>query len=298
MCPIHIPRALTRFRKSYALLSTSDACKQVAIFVHGFFGRATSTWRNFQGLIDEPESVGHWGSTDLFFYEYDSRRPILVSAQDFSAFVNTVLEGDIERIAPTRPVLESMFSLPVSGWNKRLYSSLLLIAHSEGGVVIRRALLDRLGALEREVESELDSHAREQKIVDEVRNRGKADLALNARLRLFAPACLGINFSSMFGFALSYSDILCAIAASFPARNDLADNSPIIIQIKDETESAAKRYPSLSSFRAQMLFGERDHIVHIGGYRNDLILPYEKYHSHTSICKPDDKYLKPLEFAQ
>ncbi|HEV2399566.1 MAG TPA: hypothetical protein VGS27_21660 [Candidatus Sulfotelmatobacter sp.] len=164
--------------------------------------------------------------------------------------------------------------------------------------MIRRALLDRLADLERQAQSEIGEAGSESKLRDLVKERAKAELSLNSKLRLFAPACLGINFSSMFGFTLAYSDILYAIAASFPARNDLADDSPIIIQIKDETEEAARLYPSLGGLKAHILFGENDHIVHFGGYRHDLVMPYEKRQSHTGICKPKPSYLTPLSFAR
>ena len=131
-----------------------------------------------------------------------------------------------------------------------------------------------------------------------VSERAKNDLPLNAKLRLFGPACLGINFSSMFGFALAYSDLLYAISASFPARNDLADDSPIVMQIKEETEAAAKRYRFLNGLTARILFGERDSVVHFGGYKSDVVLPYVKGKSHTGICKPSLSYSKPLTFAQ
>lgn len=295
---MHVPRAMPNFRRSYALLTTSE-CKQIAVFVHGFFGKSTSTWRNFQGLVDDAEFAGQWAATDLFFYKYDSRRPIGISAQDFSSFLGAVLKGDLEDIAPTDFLPPTFITQsPPSVWKKRSYQSLLLVAHSEGGVVIRRALLDTLADIERQAQSEIGEDGSESKLGDLVKERAKSKLRLNSKLRLFAPACLGINFSSMFGFALSYSDILYAIAASFPARNDLADDSPIIIQIKDETEEAARHYPSLSGLRAHILFGEKDHIVHFGGYKHDLVMPYEKRQSHTGICKPKPSYRRPLGFAQ
>ena len=102
MLPFHVPRALRDFPKSYVLLSSEDACDRLAIFVHGFGGGPSSTWQNFQGLIDDLSSdFPTWRKTDLCFYSYDSKRAVQVNSQDFSAFMETVIEGEIEQIAPS-----------------------------------------------------------------------------------------------------------------------------------------------------------------------------------------------------
>ena len=144
--------------------------------------------------------------------------------------------------------------------------------------MVRRALLDRLGALDRKVAAGL---------------RADADLILQAKLRLFAPVRLGTNFSSMFGFAVAYSDILHALASSIAARNDLGPNSPIIAQILGDTDAASQRY-RLNAFRAKILFGDKDHVVHVGGYNCDEVVRYEVGQTHSGICKPIAPYLRPL----
>jgi hypothetical protein len=295
MASPHIPRALRDYPKSYALLSSSDNCDRLVVFVHGFGGKPTGTWRKFQSLVDElQDKYPWWCETDLVFYNYESRRAIQISAQDFSRFLDDIVKGEIERITITDFIPRTLFAGHTPVWNKRTYKELILVAHSEGAVVIRRSLLDGLAALERQVAAELSAEAPLEEIVESVKQRAKADLIFQSRLRLFAPACLGTNFSSMFGFAIAYSDILHAVASSIAARNDLAPKSPIIEQILKDTEAASQRYRSLNAFRAKILFGDNDHVVHVGGYNCDEVVEHEKGQTHSGICKPIAPYLRPL----
>ena len=65
----HIPRALGAYRKSYALLSSADKCDRLVVFVHGFGGKPTGTWRNFQSLVDDlQDKFPWWHEADLVFY--------------------------------------------------------------------------------------------------------------------------------------------------------------------------------------------------------------------------------------
>lgn len=294
----HLPRAIPKFPKSYALISSSNTTDTAVIFIHGFGGKSTSTWRDFQGLVDR---LGHqypWTqSSDLYFYSYESSRATLINAQRFSSFITDILIAkDLSVIAP------SDFPFPLSfikdrPKEPRTYSRLVLAAHSEGAVVIRRSILDRLRKIELKEKNAFSSTATLEERLSTVQNAVKSDVLMRANLRLFAPACLGTNFSSVLGFITSFSSLLYALASSFKARNDLLPDSPIIRQIWDETQAASEDYPACSAFRANILFGEKDNVVHVGGYKYDVVFDYEKGHTHTSICKPTDEFLRPLEFA-
>lgn len=298
MSSLHIPRALEAFPNSYVLLSSCDTCDNIAVFVHGFGGRPTSTWRDFQGLIDHfGTEFPFWQNTDLFFYSYDSRRPVQVTSQDFSSFLQTVITGEIDEIAPSDFPFKPKFLETPLRWETHHYKQLHLLGHSEGAVVIRRAILDRLLSLERAARNKLGNSASATEVRDFVQGVMASDFIMNAKMDLFAPACLGTNFSSAFGFLTAYSDILNAIAASFASRNDLLPESPILTQLRAETENASKQHPAVNAFRAEVLFGENDHIVYVGGYNCDHLLPYEKEQSHTSVCKPTLSYVRPLELV-
>lgn len=87
-----IPKYIPGYGKSYALLSKAKGVDTAVIFVHGFGGKPTSTWRNFHGLVDE-YSVDYpwWATSDMFFYAYESlQTPIRRNAELLGEFTESV----------------------------------------------------------------------------------------------------------------------------------------------------------------------------------------------------------------
>jgi hypothetical protein len=270
-------KAIPEFRKSYALLSLNHSADTAVIFVHGFAGSPTGTWLDFHGLVKIcSPNYPWWDNADLFFYSYESlRTPILVNAGSFDRFVAHILSKD-----PT-----GIPRFPASTGSP--HSKLVLVGHSEGAVVIRRWILNCFKKIEK---------ASDYKD-DRILTAARADLALNSQLRLFAPACMGTNFSSLLGFATSFS-LISAIASSSLVRNELKPNSPILEPLKTGTENASAKFREIHGFKAKVLFGEHDQVVHTEAYDCDDIDPdFPTGHDHTSVCKPEFKYLKPLEFV-
>jgi hypothetical protein len=270
-------KAIPEFRKSYALVSLDHSADTAVIFVHGFAGSPTGTWLDFHGLIKIcSPNYPWWDQADLFFYSYESlRTPILANAEEFERFVLHILSSDATEAVrfPAR--------------TGKPHSKLVLVGHSEGAVVIRRWLLDCFMRIEK-------AHNYKD---DPILNAVTQELALNSQLRLFAPACMGTNFSSLLGFANSFS-LFSAIASSSLVRNELKPNSPILEPLKTGTENASKRFRDVPAFKAKVLFGKRDQVVHTAAYEcDDIDSNFPIGHNHTSICKPGFKYLKPLEFV-
>jgi pimeloyl-ACP methyl ester carboxylesterase len=271
-----IPKAIPEFRESYALVCAEQSADTMVIFVHGFGGKPTSTWLDFQGLVKIcSANYPWWDKCDLFFYSYESlRTPIGVNAQTLGRFLDHVLSND----ATGSP------RFPTS--SRTSHTRLIFVGHSEGAVVIRRLLLDRLNAIEKANSYKNDLALR----------AAKTDIILNSQLRLFAPACMGTNFSSLLGFATSLSALVSAIASSSLVRNELLPNSPILRPIESETENAYAKFPGISGLGAKVLFGDQDQVVYTASYKCDEIA-YAKDQDHFSICKPHFMYLRPLEFV-
>ena len=271
-----IPKAIPEFRKSYALVCADQSADTMVVFVHGFGGTPTSTWLDFHGLV-KICSVNYpwWEKCDLFFYSYESlRTPIGVNAQTLGKFVDHILSKD----ATGSP------RFPASSGES--HARLIFVGHSEGAVVIRRLLIDRLNTIEK-------ANAHKD---DLVLKAAKADIVLSSQLRLFAPACMGTNLSSLLGFATSLSTLVSAIASSSLVRNELLPNSPILRPIESETENASAKFQGIPGFAAKVLFGDHDQVVYTASYKCDEIA-YANGQDHFSICKPDFSYLRPLEFV-
>jgi pimeloyl-ACP methyl ester carboxylesterase len=141
-------KSIDGFYKSYALIPEDSDHTDAIVFVHGFGGSPTGTWCDFQGLSQEYSGQYPWWRTaTLFFYSYESKwEPIHSNAVRFRDFLEDVLgvSSEANSTASDRTVNAGR-RIPVD-WT---YKNLLLVGHSEGAVVIRRMILNRIEALVR-----------------------------------------------------------------------------------------------------------------------------------------------------
>ena len=271
-----VPAFIPGYDKSYALVSDDNALRAV-LFVHGFGGSPTGTWRDFHGLVEEYSSEFPWWRTsDLFFFSYDSiRTPIRFNSTRLAQFVDEVWSGQWTQQLKSKP-------------RKRTYKDLILAGHSEGCVLIRRLVLDRFEAI-----SSNDARKPRAKLLNALR----ADYILRSYLRLFAPACCGTNLSSWIGFIASYSFLISAISASSLVRNELRPDSTVLSTLKSGTEKAHAQYPEVEALYAEPLFGNSDQIVVSDSYQGEKI-HWEPGCDHFAICKPKYVYTRPLDFVK
>jgi hypothetical protein len=277
-----VPNYIPGYGKSYALLSNAKGVDTVVIFVHGFGGKPTSTWRNFQGLVDEYSTEYTWWATsDMFFYTYESlHTPIRHNAKLLGDFVESVWHGKWKTDSPD---------------SNLTYKDLIFAGHSEGGVVIRRLILDRYEAKKLEVEkANPGAHANTLKAA--ITAALDSDFVLASYLRLFAPACSGTNFSSWAGFLTSFSHLVSAITASSLVRNELLPASPVLNTLRTGTEQAHAEFREVRSLYTRPLFGVPDQIVYSESYQGEEPLWDEGY-DHFTVCKPDYTHKRPLEFV-
>ena len=278
-----IPKYIPGYGKSYALLSKAQGVDTAVIVVHGFGGKPTSTWRNFQGLVDEYSAEYTWWATsDLFFYAYESlHTPIRRNAVLLGEFVESVWRDRWQGAD--------------SPDGNMKYKDLIFAGHSEGGVVIRRLILDRYQAIKLAVETAnpgIDANAMKAA----VKSGLDSDFVLASYLRLFAPACMGTNFSSWVGFFSSFSLLVSAMTASSLVRNELRPESPVLDKLKLGTEQAHAEFREIRSLYTRPVFGVPDQIVYSESYQGEKPLWDEGY-DHFGVCKPDYTHKGPLEFV-
>jgi hypothetical protein len=184
--------------------------------------------------------------------------------KQFLVILNPILSGEA-------PEIVRLSALPAN----RVYEELILVGHSEGGVIIRKAILD----------------------ADSDKKRDRSFL-LSAGMALFAPALFGYKPSGLLGTLASFpglGKVVDAFLIASPAYQDLNDLDGLLMPIQEQTERLAdeKAYPACS---ARILWGQRDHVVtpgKDGKYRSDT-RDYLDGHSHTSICKPTLNYTDPI----
>lgn len=278
------PKPILYYPKSYALLSKAEGVDTAVIFVHGFGGKPTSTWRDFQGLVDEySDEYTWWATSDMFFYAYESlRTPIRRNAVLLGDFAEKVWHGKWQETDPPDGRLK--------------YKDLIFAGHSEGAVVIRRLILDRYEAIKLAVEN-ANTRAGTKAMKAATKRALDSDFVLASYLRLFAPACMGTNFSSWVGFLTSFSFFVSALTASSLVRNELLPESPVLNTLKTGTEQAHAEFREIRSLYTRPLFGVPDQIVYSESYQGEEPLWDEGY-DHFEVCKPDYIHNRPLEFVR
>jgi hypothetical protein len=298
----HVPVTFNRFHGSLALLSIIPP-RSAVVFVHGFDGDPTKTWVDFHGMMRiDGNQIQTWRDRDLFFYSYISRDQIPSLAEDFLDFLTSIAK------VKAQDHIDSEFSLPSSEEyvlgaaadiarfrGSGSYESIVLVGHSTGAVVIRKALEDWISPL-------LKTHPdpTKWKAGDSKAEVASSDLLLaSASLRFFAPAHLGFLGAGALGVAMNVPVIDRFIGIhlkSKPLFHNLEHDCPILMDLRKNTERLYKEH-RLNAFKATVLFGKHEEIVYQGGYDHDDVLTKIPNHNHTSICKPRIDYLKPMDFV-
>jgi hypothetical protein len=279
----HYYHYFEKFPGSFALIARSESVERAIVFVHGFGGDALGTWAEFQLIIDDIALTGDaFSSTDLYFFQYESIWEHIESSADrLLKFLESLIpEPDASHFSFSNPLLvesgggeaSKICALPAD----RHYKDVVLAGHSEGGVVIREAIVSKLPP--------------------------KSSPLLDCRLSLFAPAISGYAPSGILG-TLAKSPVLGSIIEAVlwasPAYQDLTkqerNKDDFLTELRNKTQTAAL-ISTKTALRANILWGRGDHIVAPKKYDCDE-REFEEQ-NHTGICKPNRNYLRPLDWVK
>lgn len=250
-----------------------SATKRLVVFVHGFQGKATTTWDDFRrsGKID-----AWWRESDMLFIAYDSTK-------DNTAAV----ASRIRRLFPSFYPRPFSAAMTIDGAAARAdtlteYSELIILGHSLGGLIVRRAIADSVQAWKED-----EAGSPRPKILD-------------AQVRLFSPAIKGFQATGWAGAA--YATPLKAVAElrlkMSPAYMDLQPGSPILVETCTRTEQLAEEFGSVPSLRPRIVWANPENVVITERYSTDLVDEFIDDTSHITVCKPNDSYMHPWTFAQ
>jgi pimeloyl-ACP methyl ester carboxylesterase len=262
---------------SLAMLSRAPVVEKAVVFVHGWGGSASGTWEQFPtALRAMPEAA----LADAFFLDYPSTTlSVAVCAGELKELLVDLLRApgahvvnpSLPEEAPPRP----------AGWR---YRRVLLVAHSMGAVVARRALLD------------LD---RADLTVDE---------ATAVRLLFFAPAHLGSSLPLLVasGLGLDWlpgaSLVGRALRAHYRSLADLEEGSNALRLLSEDSRSARARRAAAQEpdddLRAHVLHARNDKVVVQDRFDEDLDGRPIPHRNHRSACKPSHVYRLPVEALQ
>lgn len=245
------------------------------IFIHGFGGKSINTWSQFETLIPSYKQLAGY---DLIFYGYHSmRKGIDDNAEEFLRFL------DIIGSTPSAIINQSVHT---SNFDRKRdktfhYDKISILAHSLGAVVTRSSLLK----------------------AHNIRYGPKSSLYTwldTISLLLYAPAHSGADIIKlatdfMGVFRIDLSRIKFALSFIVKPLNDLEVNSDFLQKLKIETDKSLSILGSKSHLKAQLvLIGSKDDIVSPKKFCEDPDPVTIENKDHTSICKPSQKSIDPL----
>lgn len=242
---------------SYSLSGASHAI----VFLHGYSGDAVKTWTAFPELAS---GYAPFEQFDLIFVGYDS---IEESTESCSDRMRELLHSLLTKPASSRRPK----SIPSRDGSS--YSRILVVAHSMGGVVVRRALL----------------------LADEKR------LAWTSKVRmvLFAPAHYGAR---LLGFTDSFmAGLLGKIWTigqyNSPAIDELRPGSGYLNDLKEDLTKALLEEPKPEHLVAlRVIHARKEKILSFPGKRlaedpQSIFVDG----THVSLCKPNSTASQPMQ---
>lgn len=232
--------------------------------MHGWGSRSIKAWREFDSLL-----LGHVAArgTDVVFYGYEGVLAHPTASADVLWRFLGAIATDAGNVALS----------PVPRTAQR-YDKILIVAHSMGAIVARRALLFAL--------------------------KKRASWAKRVELILFAPAHSGVEATKL---ALELPGFFQKAAVVFrlfaPATNALHDDETFTSLAKDVTKALATTPKPKCLVAKTVVVGSQDAIVTISKrFCEDPFSPDDDYHvvqgkGHVSVCKPHAQYTTPLDIV-
>lgn len=253
--------------KDVQVLFAAQPNRKALLFIHGFSGDAIKTWSDFHELLPGRPKCTY---RDIIFYGYDGlRADMYASASIFRAFLDRLF-------GTTKLFLADNLPPSAQRADDFAYDELVIVAHSLGAVISRRALLDA--------------------------TRKKSDWVSRTKLVLYAPAHKGARVADLALEAASSFPFLklFGIGARFesPLIDQLKPESRSLTELLEDTETATREGANTHLVASKVVIAEYEKIVQNESFGNDPPPDTIPETTHTSVCKPKKDFLQPLTLLE
>lgn len=246
-------------------------------FVHGFRAHAIAAWHEFS----ESGHAGQWWrESDLLFVGYDSIK------ENITGVANRI-RRELPTLFPRLPRdLAQIRGVGPRGESALDYGELVLVGHSLGGLIVRRALADC-------AQEWLDQRTLAPDLP-------KPEL-LDAKTRLFSPASAGFRAAGTLGLLQATPawwavNLVLRRASAF---TDLQPGSPLLQATQRRTERLVTRHKrELEALSPSILWANPDNIVLTERYDTDFVECSVDGVTHSQVCKPHAGYQAPRIFVE
>ena len=233
------------------------------VFVHGFGGESMGTWSHFPALLQGRTQTAGW---DAVFFGYDG----LHTPAAFSAGMLREFLTDFE----TNAAWHANQALDPSHQRAPfIYQRIAIIGHSLGSIVSREAMCQGL--------------------------RGSDTWPDKCCLFLFAPAHTGADVillvrETLPGSMTALAQSVAQLFGKFKVLKDLVPGSKALVDLKQEVELQLRTNRKSAVTAKLVVHANDDRVVRPEDFiREDAPLT-PVVATHTSVCKPEDSFLKPL----
>ena len=246
--------------------------RTIVIFIHGFRGKALSTWLSFPELVDR---FGGLRNADLLFYGYASRpQRVQNMAINLRSHVDDVWADPANLGSAVAEVISERARqteiVQIDRWDRVIF-----VAHSLGAVVVRRALLDCY--------------------LEKTGKYSDTHWSRHSKLCLFAPAHSGANILRLISETLSTLGIPIGpvLKQIYPCLQDLDQDSIALKSLRDDYEYLPKHWRSLTN-AILVILAENDQVVDPSRFPGDPVSDQIEGRGHIDVCKPNEQFIDPV----
>lgn len=254
----HTPPIFINHGKNTVGYFSTAKPKNLIIFVHGFVGDAVGTWNEFPSLV---RSNSAYSDSDVIFFGYDSLKgQANNNALRFYQFLKLIAEGSANHFGYKRDGVTNYFT----------YNRILIVAHSLGSIIVRRALLNA--------------------------KHDNKDWLSSCKMVLFAPAHRGARIQNL----VTETSMIVRIFAGLgfykiPVLDDLRPQSQTIQNLIADTQKYLTQNDGDFTIAHNVIWADKETVVHNDSFCNDPVATLIDGKSHTTVCKPTDPdFLEPF----